>query len=238
MPPAPKKMSLDQLADISLEQRPLFIQIKVEQPATGFSYTLDFIFQNPGGPYIRINTEKRAEFINKATEVQTEAALVAFAKQMRAITGGNFDIHPFYGLVWGTRDAKVAKGFGEGTMQLNESLTILIFLNDIDPLLFDDELTDTAANMGTEINSGTSAAETYLNYLKAPKRNHNQQHRDIAVVNGLGLAYELELAMHNGRQSIPMAMLLTPANIVNLVKQLEMQIGCTDPSVERVKLQK
>lgn len=110
--PAPNeqpKLTLDQLIEAAAEREPIFIRVECISNETGERHVLDFVFEKSRTPYMRIKSDKRKFFLTTEREAIAEENLKVLANQIRQITGGVYSIHPFYGLVWDTRNATISE---------------------------------------------------------------------------------------------------------------------------------
>lgn len=199
-------------------------------PDTGYEYDYVFVFEHPKGQYIKIDSEKRREFLEKGTEEEAQAALIGVAQATRKISGGAFDVHPFHGAVWGTRLTPVAPDFVLTDFEeLDEDLTMFVNLTDAGNK-FDDSSTREALEIGTTVVGPSPEADRFFRYMRAvtAAANPNQKHRDQAIQNGLGERWDAEFAKFNrsrrfGRGRIPKAMEMSPANIAKVLSKLGQQ---------------
>lgn len=234
--PSRKDINLAELKALTPEEV-IFASTSIENPENGCIYTIDFLFTQRPAPIIRISTEKRDTLLSKVTEEEAQEDLINLAKYVRSITGGVFDIHPFYGFVWGTRLTQIVPGFGSPA-SMNDDLTIIIALSDANPLEFDEQTTDRIASMGTTISSNDPEAGEFAEYLGTEFSNPNQKHRDTAIANDLGVKYELEVVRSNVAPDIPDAINLTPGNAAYILELLQEKKGFTNPKVPKVNLRK
>lgn len=210
-------------------------------PTTGHEYDYVFVFEHPKGHYIKIDSEARQEFLKKGTEEEAQVALIGVAQATRRISGGAFDIHPFYGAVWGTKLETVAPDFLTDLARPDEDLTMIVNLTDAGSK-FDDASTREAMAIGTTVVIPSAAGDRMLRYMQAPKANPNQRNRDQAITNGLGARWDAEFAKFNisarfGKNRIPKAMEMNPQNIANLLRRLGQSGVLTEIDVTAVHTQ-
>lgn len=226
-------LTLDQLASLSSETPPLYIGVVGTQESTGYEYRFGFHFDHPKGQYINISTEERRTFLTKGTEQQTQDALVALAQIVRQKSGGYFGIHPFYGLVWGTKLTPVAPGFLTDLESPDEDLSVFIYLTNAGDK-FDKNLTREAMQIGTVIEVPGPKAERFLNYLRKPKANPNQEGRGTAIVNGLREKWDAEFRKYHQGTIATSPIGLSPNNIAELLKDLASRTSLVDLKVTRL----
>lgn len=210
-------------------------------PETGHEYDYVFVFDHPKGQYIKIDSEERQEFLKKGTEEEAQVALIGVAHATRRLSGGAFDIHPFYGAVWGTKLETVAPDFLTDLARPDEDLTMFVNLTDAGNK-FDDASTREAMAIGTTVACPSAADSRMLRYMEAPKANPNQCNRDQAVINNLGDRWDAEFAKFNkaarfGKGRIPKAMEMNPQNIANLLRGLGSRGVLTEIDVTAVHTQ-
>jgi hypothetical protein len=103
-----------------------------------------------------------------------------------------------------------------------EGLTTIIYLtnNGID---FGDDLTEKLVELSASYPTHIEQEDffTYLEEASNPALNPNQSNRDIAIVNELGVEYDIEYARYNGTYGLVPAMEITPKNITRLMKRME-----------------
>ncbi|RJQ15697.1 hypothetical protein C4573_06095 [Candidatus Woesearchaeota archaeon] len=201
---------------------------------TGYVYTLGVIVKHDRTPYVNINTEQRGSFLNKGSERQAQCALESLAMTVRERIGGYFQIHPFYGAIYGTHFNPITD-FCKGNMDEPLGMTIHL-VNDAGQ--FDDEMTREALYMGNTISVPGPNAQRFLEYMKAVNlRNPNQQDRDQAITNGLGEQWDAEFKKFNPpakrrwlffkQPSIPPAMEVTQHSIADMMDYLQ-ELGLRD----------
>lgn len=199
---------------------------------TDYKYSMGFVIEHPKGPYFRIGTEKRQEFLRKGSEMEAEDALTEMVFTIRSKTGGFFQIHPFYGAIYGTNSSPITD-FCQG--EPDDNLSTIIYLNDSRG--FNDELTREAVALGTTIVLNQSNVRRLDHYqYRASKANPNQYNRDIAIMNGLKENWETEFYQFNPhakqnlldrirrRTDIPPAMQPTQENIADFINCLQWSI--------------
>lgn len=213
-------LTLEQLGAISPEVAPSFVRIEGGSVSTGYVYDFGFTFDHPHGPYIKIDTEHRSAYLTRGTEQQAQDALVVLAQQTRRRSGGSFDIHPFYGAVYGTKLTPVSPGFLTDSAGMDQGLSMIIYLTDAGDK-FDGRLIRKALAIGTTV--------TILD----PKANPNQSCRNQAIANGLSARWNDEFRRYN-QDRVPTAMTLNPRNIVGLMQSVERDAGLTNLAVTRI----
>lgn len=223
----PQQIEIETIEEID---NPSFILIEGKNPSTGYTYDFSFIFEHPDGPYIKIDSERRGDFLAKGTEQQAQDALIELAQQIRQQSGGVFSIHPFHGAVWGTKLTPVAPGFLTDFKQLDEGLTMFVHLSDAGDR-FDSRLTETALEIGTVVSIPSPQSDQLLTYMQTPKVNPNQTDRDQAIANGLGERWDAEFTRYHQAGDVPPAMSLDATNIVKLMRELEENTAITDLTV-------
>jgi len=217
-------------------RKPTYIGIEGRGPIRDYRYSFGFIFEHPNGPYIKIDSEPRRDFIAKGTEAEAQDALVAIAKATRLRSGGVFSVHPFFGAVWGTKLTPVSSGFLTESQGLGDDLTMFVYLTDHGDK-FDGKLTQISSAVGTVVSfpseTPTEAVRgaLWLHYMGAPKTNPNQSDRDQAIANGLGEQWDQEFSRYNKTGRVPHAMPLNTNTIVELMSKLESEAGVTDLKV-------
>ncbi len=207
---------------------------------TGYKYEVGFVIDHPHGPYLKIDTEKRKDFLGKGSEKNAEDAFKRVAFAMRSKTGGYFEIHPFYGAIWGTHFNPITDFCKGGE---DDDLTTIIHFTD-NGNTFDDALTREATSMGTTIAFPGPNAQRCLDYQKKVNRkNPNQGSRDQAIVNGLGELWDAEFERYNphakrkwlitkifnGRKQsdIPPAIGVTQNRVADFMDYLQNELGFT-----------
>lgn len=222
-------ISIDDFAAFPAEDF-VWAEVQATSPSTGYGYQYRFHTHGTGRddspPRVRIDTEERAVFLQKGTEADAEEALVELAHQTRELTGGTFSLHPFYGVVYGTKTNPVAKGFLVDLPRLDEKLSLDIDLTD-DGYAFDEESTREALAIGTTVVIPGPMSSRWFAYMDAHKSNPNQRSRDQAVSSGLEKRWDKEFKLFNGkksrfwrRNSVVPAMELTPASAVRVIEGL------------------
>jgi len=196
---------------------------------SGYRYKFVFVFEHPHGPYYRVDSEKREEFLRHGTEEAAQADVIDMARAARQISGGEFHIHPFFGAVWGTCLTPVAESFGSNNGPTDDLSMIVSLARGREG--FDEGLTAQSAAIGLTFRSGTRQAQQYMEYMEAADRaNPNQATRDQAIGNGLGERWDAEYAKFQAPPgSSPMQ--ATPANIARLLTTLRDQGKLLDVTV-------
>lgn len=225
--PDNRKRTLQEVNREFSEFHPICVVVEGTNKTTGFNYKFGFIFEHPDGPYIKIDSEDRRDFLLKGTEREAQDALIELSETMRERTGGYYNIHPFYGAVYGTRLTPVAPGFMKDLARPDEGLGTIIFLNDFGDR-FDEGLTKIAIEIGMTVEFPSEKAEKFREYLRAQNPSSNQRSRDKAIVNKLGDRWDTENKAFNGRKTQPHAMDLTVDNIVKVMGYLETNAGISD----------
>jgi hypothetical protein len=206
-------ITIEELAALPAEDF-IWAEVHAANPSTGYEYSYRFHTHATGREdspaRVGISTEAREAFLQKGTESEAEEALVEIGHQTRKITGGVFDIHPFYGAVYGTKTNPVAPGFLVNLARLDESLSLGIDLSD-EGYKFDEESTREAIAIGTTITIPGPMANRWMSYQHAPKSNPNQSSKDQAVANDLGERWDEEFRRFNGRKPIFWRKVMRPA---------------------------
>ena len=227
------------IRDISVQQ---FAEIANNEPflCVGFngvdakdqrSYKLHFITEHPQGPYLRIDTEPRRNFLLLGSEEQAQGALVSLGNEVRRKTGGFYQIHPFYGLVRGTCLTPVAPNFVCG--HDDEDLSLLIYLTN-QGKRFNRRLTQQSIAIGTTTTLPDPEVIVNLRHQYEVVDNPNQGDRDIAVTCGLGVEWNRQFNEAH-RDRVPSAMQITVPNIVDLLYKLKGN-GFDNPRVSQLAL--
>ena len=220
-----ESMTLEQFEQLPAEDF-RYAEAEATSPSTDYDYRYRFsAAKDKRLPSMGITTEHREEFLKKGTEQDAQDALVTLAHQTRELTGGVFDIHPFYGAVYGTKINPVAPGFLVDLARPDEGLSVGIDLSD-EGYAFDEESTREAVSIGTTVVFPSANARRLMDYMDTPKPNPNQQSRDQAVANKLGDRWDEEFTRFNGKRPRPWkknvlpAIELTPASAVELMRKL------------------
>ena len=218
----------------------IWAEVQATNPSTGYDYSYRFhthaTSQQSSPARVAIRTENREAFLQKGTEVEAEEALVELGQQTRKLTGGFFDIHPFYGAVYGTQNNPVAPSFLAGLARLDENLSLGIDLSD-EGYVFDDRFTREAVAIGTTIAFPGPMADRWMAYQEAFKANPNQSSRDQAVANDLGERWDKEFLLFNGhkprfwQKGVRPAIELTPVSASQVIEGLGELSLLTDASV-------
>lgn len=186
---------------------------------TGYGYKLTFVGDHPHGQYIIVHTEKRKEFLNQGSEENAQENLIKMGFKIQGITGGLFNIHPFYGAVWGTKLTPVSPDFCVDLEEPDDDLSMLIYLEN-NNIPFDDELTRKAMEIGPVVSFPSQKAREFIEYSQAVNgANPNQHERDIAVINDLGERWDEEFQRFNDA-AYRQGMQLSAENIASLVALL------------------
>lgn len=218
-------MSLEQFEELPSEDF-MYAHASATSPSIGYDYSYRFNAAEESRPArVGINTEERKDFLQKGTEQDAQDALIELAHQTRELTGGVFNIHPFYGAVYGTKIEPVSPDFLVDLDMPDEGLHMGIDLSD-QGYDFDDESTRVAVAIGTTVVMPSPKAARLLEYMKAPKANPNQENRDQAVANHLGDRWDAEFERFNGkkprpwRKGVRSAIELTPVSAVKFMREL------------------
>lgn len=204
--------------------------ITFEADWCGFSMSLITIpTGHPSAPMIKLDTPTRQDFLRRNSEAESQIALERLARETILRTGGFVNIHPFYGAVWGTKLTPVSPGFLTDLPNLDESLSIFIYVNN-QAGDFNDELTKAAKVIGNVFVSGTSRAAAHRLYNESAAQFPNQRHRDQAITNGLGQKWDKEFVRIHRDLLIPQAIELTPWNTIQLIGALG-EVGLKHPRV-------
>lgn len=182
-----------------------------------------------------VDTEKRGRFLELGTEQEAQDALIDITLRIRKHTGGQFDIHPFYGAVNGTKINPVAPSFSslEG---MDNVLECFIWVSRLEQE-FDPSLTQIAHRLGDTIDVPSPEAGVFSWYLRATdKANPNQRNRDQARVNGLERAWEEQFQRFN-TGDIPQAIQLTPSSVAQLLRELNSE-GIEDPRIVNTRVRR
>lgn len=209
--------------------------IEGRNPATGYEYGLKFLFDTlfdplRRTPIIKIDTESRPAFLKKGTEREAQDALVDVAQQVRRRSGGFFNIHPYYGAVFGTTLTPVVPGFYADIPGQEQNLKMFIYLSNAGGS-FDNRLTQEYRRIRGMREDSRAKSPRLLEYLQASQANPNQQNRDDAIMYRRGEIWHFENSIYNQRTEVPQAMTLTPQNMVALMRGLE-----SDAVLEHVKV--
>lgn len=228
-------LSVSDLANLGeAPENLVWVAIEGVNRNTGQNYSLGFHAEHPTGPYVSIGTEDRSVFLQQATEEETEAALREFTLQLRGLTGGYIDIHPFHGAIWSTTLTPVAPGFGDIASPYDSLLMIINLTNR--GAEFDESLTEMARKIGTTWTVPSPKAVQRAAYdAAAVKVNPSQSHRDTAVINNLGEAWDRQFKEYNLDQKVPPAVVLTPRKIAEIVTKAS-EFGLERPRVSKVNL--
>ncbi len=211
---------------------------------TGYEYSVGFIIDHPNAPYLKVDTEKRKDFLKKGSEREAEDALKEVAFAMRSKTGGYFDIHPFYGAIFGTHFNPITD-FCKG--REDENLSTIVHLTN-NGRKFDSGLTNEAVSMGTVIAFPGPNAQRFMDYTeRVNRKNPNQRNRGQAMANGLGEEWDAEFEKYNPQEKrqglmarifsgkeqsgIPTAMDLTQNKVAGFIDYLQEELGFTDLKV-------
>lgn len=183
----------------------------------GDNYKLIVVNHHPKGPYIRVDTDLREQFLTRQTEEGAEEALRQFSLTLLEQTGGQFDIHPFFGAAWGTAHSTVVKDFiAPGP---DESLSMFINLSDKDQ--FDPRLTAQAKEIGTVFTVPSPKSRKFVEYSQAAdKASPNQHNRDTAIINGLGNQWDKEFSRYHPKGAAKPVMVLHPKNVNSFIEEL------------------
>lgn len=216
--PLRKGMDIYELA--SLAREPInSVGAKSWDAVTDKTYGVWFVNRDDGSPYIKIDTEQRGSFLQEGTEREAQDALVKFATKIRDLTGGFFDIHPFYGAVYGTRLTPVAPNFMTEIEGLDDRLSMIIYMSE--EKSFDSRLTKLSREIGTTVVFPSSQARMFKKYLEASATaNPNQQNRDQAIVNGLKKPWEEQFREFN-RKTKPVKVVMTPQGVAGVLSVME-----------------
>jgi len=197
-------------------------------------YEFGFITEHPHGPYVKIDTKQRKTFLESGTEQQAQDSLIDLVNKVRHRTGGYFEVHPFYGAVYGTKLTTVSPDFLTDLKGSDERLSMIIYLTN-NGLDFDSRLTHEYQAIGTSFNVPSAQSERYLEYLRGTHGgNPNQKNRDQAIANGLQEGWGKEFEKFNGGK-IRRAMRISPKNVVDLMGSMR-NVGIVNTKVSRLFL--
>lgn len=211
--------TLSQLEHFPLTEALEHVRIEGRSRVTGLAYDFWFIFNHPHGPYIKIDSPQRHVFLSRFTERDVQDDIEQLAQETRKRSGGVFNIHPFYGAVWGTKLTPVAPNFLTDLPQPDENLMMLIYLSET-AKVFSRALTRQAEKIGTVVVIPSQKASNMLEYMQAAQLYPNQTGRDQAIVNRLGDRWDAEYQRFN-TDSVPYAMTLNLRSIVGVMRSLE-----------------
>lgn len=200
---------------------------------SGYRYKIGFITEHPTGPYIKIDSEPRGLYMARGTEQDAQNDLEACAFSLRAITGGFFEIHPFYGAVWGSKIDPIVEGFGDNAGN-QDNLTMILALAR-DGFEFSDGLSRLSDRLGATYRiSGSNASNAMAYLIGLQGANPNQGHRDIARVNGLEDKWKEVFHEYNSGRSYPTAMKPDMRSIQSTLYQLRSTFSFQIPSIPYV----
>lgn len=160
--------------------------------------------------------------------------LLILRKKVRTRTGGHFEIHPFYGAVYGTKLTTVAPDFLTDLESPDDKLSMIIYLTN-NGENFDPRLTREYQRIGTSYRVPSRQNDRHLRYMDAAiGGNPNQENRDQAIANGLQEAWENEFEKFNSGR-IPQAMHVSPSNVVDLMRSMTSE-GVENAKISRLNL--
>jgi len=211
---------------------------------TGRKYGLIFVFDTPEAPYLRISTEKRSDFLGKGTEQEAENGLIRLSLRIRAITGGYFSIHPFFGAVYGTKISQVSPGFLAELTDYDEELHMLLYLRNPAPLNPAVTKINKALPPGVGVDRAAAGPFRKTSGMEGEGGNLDQNSRDQAALNGFEEAWNAQFRIYNPhcpssgttllgrwgawllrRDGIPRAMKVTPYGVTVAMADIETKLN-------------
>jgi len=200
---------------------------------TGYKYFVSLLTGDSRPPELFVRSEKRGDYLSLGSEERAESALREVALAMRTRTGGHFDIHPFYGAVYGTQNSPIIDHIMGGE---DDNLSMTAYL-----------IEDGSCGRGlTKEGISGQVIESFLRSpheglsacidratRRSPGEHPNVDHRRTAVLNDLGVQWDREFERYNSEEDVRRVMEVTQESALDFMGFLEGELKFRDLVITR-----